>query len=233
MRTQAVLVLCSILVTLGGCTGLSRQTMELDPAVSGGRLAVENTRGAVTVMVDPSLRTGRVEATMRLESVRRAGEQDAAAGALALHAELVDGVYTVRTGDVPEGAWIDVRVFTPSSPSLRVVNRGGKVTLRGVRGRVDVQNDGKVEVGYAAALREAVTVRSETGPVLLVLPQGSEGSFSLTSEGGDSSIVARAGTLREVHLRGGQDWFGAIGDGTNAVVLACGTGDVSVHVLDR
>ncbi|MFZ4573022.1 MAG: hypothetical protein ACOYN0_01410 [Phycisphaerales bacterium] len=92
----------------------------------------------------------------------------------------VDGKATLRVvgGAEPSNVWVSV----PSCDWVRVRNSDGPVTLQGVCGEVDVQNDSTnvlspVRIYAGPGVLGSVTVRSGRGDVELRAPRGSAASL--------------------------------------------------------
>jgi uncharacterized protein YceK len=233
-RLPLVLMLLTAMavVTLSGCGRAMRNAIPVTGLPQQPEYAtlveVDNFRGSVRVVVDPSKPPAVWAQPRRVgpNAPRRANEL-----AELVHVDVVSSieegqrmlkVVTAPTGDADVA--VDVTVRISRSVGTAVRNSGGRVELVRVSGPVHVENGiagqagGDVQVRTGSAMTSPAHIRTTTGSVLYQVGPGSTGQFDIKSETSRAEFASRLGSLRNVSS--GQDWWrGVLDNGNNEVVL--------------
>lgn len=183
------------------------KTFEL---AADGRVEIANTNG--TVEVEPS-RDGKVH--VRAERIAKGGTEEGARDVL----KRVEIKETVEAGLVrletktPSGglfssghARVDYYVEVPSAASVRIGNTNGRISVRGIAGRVEADTtnggvegraltgpvkagttNGGVDVEVAVLHRDGVTLATVNGGVRIALPQSAKADISASTVNGGIS----------------------------------------------
>lgn len=204
---------------------------------------VQNNRGTVLVLADPSVRSPVVKVRRgdRGELPRRDQGTDIRGYVAASYAE-ENGRGTLRVvGLSRDGAepdpWARITIIAPNVTGLRVINAGGVVEVEGVKGAIEVQNRGLSDGQAPIRLRTAHPI---TEPVLLAATRGgvearigpaSTGEVEAVSVGGTATVEADAGTAIGSNATSTM-WRGTINGGQNPIVLRAEGGSVVLRVRE-
>lgn len=197
---------------------------------------VENNAGSLEVITHPRYNEARVEFRVRhLGELKKLAkhegwspdvlkgpwfeavhENDAETGILRIRA-------TTRT--LPDGSRpkLDLRVMTPVCDGVIATTDHGGVELVGVRGQLEVESTGLIEVRTDEPLTAPVMLRSSGKGVLVVAAPESRGTFLITAPEGRATFTSAFGTTRRV-TGDTTRWSGVWNGGTNPVTLHADNG---------
>ncbi len=238
-RSTPVRLAALALLLIGGCAAMPPRgevaAIDLPAGIEGTTpmaVDVETSRGDVLVEVDPRAKAPRVVAM----TTNARGERVRASWAAAMveQAEPYPILRVLAMAD-DRAARADLTVIVPACVGLRVRNVGGDVTVRGVRGAVDVQSGsdvtpgGNVSVSLGEALDAPLMVRSSRGSVVVSLPKGSRGALHVTSGVGRGAIVAPRAELRGLTGAGGS-WRAVLNDGEHDCRVIADQGSAEIRV---
>ena len=252
IRSTLQLASLALLVTLVGCKGVSRRTIEITgaEATPGEVVAVDvtNFNGRVRIIADDTRDEPQVRATTRAKKglFRRFATQEQLK-AVWIGAELVEqeGGTVLRVlarpdTEVPgsEKVRVHLTVTVPACNGVLVRNSGGRVDLRQVDGAIQVENGfagtkgGRIDVRTGMVLDAPIALTTTEGNVYLQTGADSTGEVDITSEDGTATVRAYVGTLDDVLVTGRQ-WRGVLNGGSNPVMLKTGKGAARLLVMSN
>ena len=232
---------------LGGCTNevfLVEIGGEGDPAARVTAIDIQNGRGNVTVLVDPSITAPTVEA--RPFGARRGVEAEpadyswvqatldkqGAANVLRVHAVHPDGPASANK--------LHLFVTVPGTKSTMIRNNDGSVHVIGVAGVIEIQNGdvgipgGDIQVKTDQPLRDRISLVTSDGYVALSIPPNSAGAFTLESPKASLTFNSRQARVTNAEsVAYSHSWSGMLNGGENTVLLRSGNGDVRVNVIEN
>lgn len=205
---------------------------------------IENFSGNVRIVVDPTLTAVKPVIKKRVAwSVDQFIREDAQ-NAITVRSRTVEqdgrSVITIRTSTSwiePEKTWVNLTLFVPRCDGVRILNRGGKVTLEGVNGALQVENfehagrSAPIEVRTEQAMVDPVILSSDSGSVVYQVGPGSSGQFVLDSGEGDEHLDCRALRADQIHSDG-HVTTASLNAGENQVVLRSVKGRVLAVIMN-
>lgn len=218
------------------------QQIRVDPTMPVG-LDIENFHGNVRIVVDPTLDAVKPVIKKRVSWMVDQFIREEAQAAISVRSRTVEqdgrSVITIRTSTKwvePEKTWVNLTLYVPRCDGVRIWNRGGKVTLEGVSGAIQVENvsyagsDAPIEVRTDAAIIDPVMLVTDSGTVAYQVGPGSAGQFTLDSEEGIETLECPILRPDQIHSDG-KVTTASINGGDNQVLLRSGKGDVIVLVM--
>ena len=220
------------------------QQIRIDP-VTPVALDIENFHGNVRIVVDPTLTEVRPVIKKRVswwveDSIRKDAQE-----AISVRSRTVeqDGrsvimIKTATTWPEPEKVWVNLTLFVPRCDGIRVWNRGGKVTLEGVSGAIQVENndyagaEAPIELRTDRDIIDPVVMTTTSGTVAYQVGPGSTGRFTLDSEDGTEEFDCKVASPRDIYSDG-KVTTATLNNGENAVLLRSGSGRVIVLVRNE
>lgn len=151
------------------------------------------------------------------------------------------GTVVVRPTDLTVEGFrppVDIIVYVPRADGVRVRNAGGKVTVIGATGAIDIESGlpeiagGDVEIRTDARLDQPITASSTGGDVSLVASRDSAGTFELSAPRGRTTFDGRFGVVDDSRPSKGH-WTGVWNDGINPVSLRSDTGNTVVMIAEH
>lgn len=249
MTTRSIGVLCAgvcAVTMLSSCgtvqkVDVSEQQIEVDRAVPVA-FDIENFHGSVRIVVDAT-RTDVKPVIKKHVSWWAEGEKSDAQDAVSVRSRTTRGdgmsVVQIKTSTnypEPEKVWVDLTLFVPRCDGVRVWNRGGKVTLEGVAGAIQVENGsfGKdtapIEVRTDKDITDPVVLSTDAGSVAYQVGPGSSGRFTLDSSDSTEEFNCQVAWPGQVYSDG-RTTTATLNGGTNPVMLSSGKGSVIVLVM--
>lgn len=240
-------LLMGVAAGLAGCTNkvfLVPIGGEGDPTARIAAIDIQNARGTIVVMVDPSITTPTVEArpfgAQRNVSAEPADsawvqatlDKRGAANVLRVHAVHPDGPASPNR--------LHLVITVPGTESTIIRNNDGWVHVTGVSGLIEIQNGdvgipgGDIQVKTDQPLRKSVRLETSSGYVALSIPPDSAGAFTLESPNGTTTFNSRSARVTNVEsIAYSNRWSGVLNGGENIAVLRSGDGDVRVNIIDH
>jgi hypothetical protein len=232
---------------LPGCGTVSKvdaddQQIRIDP-LTPVALDIENFSGNVRVVVDPTLTSVKPVIKKRVSwGVDQFIREDAQA-AIHVRSRTVEqdgrSVITIKTSTKwiePKKTWVNLTLYVPRCDGVRVWNRGGKVTLEGVSGAIQVENAGldgeeaPIEVRTDKAIVDPVMLVTDSGTVAYQVGPGSAGQFTLDSADDAEEFDCKVLSPDLIHSDG-KVTTASLNAGDNQVLLKSGKGSVIVLVM--
>jgi len=239
MIISARIALTCVIAGLGGCGTMHRGVVPVagigtESSATSFAVDVQNQLGSVNIRIDRSITVPTVSAMATDDRGRTRAASWAAADLEASEPfPILRVLVTPPEGGVAE--WTDVTVTVPACAGLRVRNQGGTVTANQLHGAIDVQNGsgvapgGDVTLTLASPLIDPLMIRTSTGNVLLTMPSGSGGNFTLLSGSGQIALNANNERLQSVQSDA-RNWSGRLNDGHNDVRIIADTGSVILRI---
>lgn len=218
-----------------------------DPITVGRFLGldVENNAGGVFVNVAERHDEARVEFRVRhMKMLRQLADAEGwDPGVLSGPWFVAEHDHTAQTGvlrirpsavTLPDGSrpLLDLHIYTPVCDGVTITNRHGDVELIGVRGILDVESEGRIEVRTDEPLVEDIHLRSSGPGVLVVTAPRSAGTFLITAPEGRATFTSRYGNPERVTAERDR-WVGVWNAGANRVTLHAEHGHARYMVKER
>jgi hypothetical protein len=130
---------------------------------------------------------------------------------------------------------VDIRVTLPAVGGIRIRNEDGPVTLRDVRGAIEVHsslpaNDGTaIFIQTRHDLTAPVLLLSQAGNIEVRMGQGSAGLLNATAEKGVVTVDAAKGKLEDVRFQKGV-YTATLNEGEHEQRISTQSGHVTVLV---
>ncbi len=241
------LLLASAPALLSSCGTVSKiDTAEQQIRIEQGTpvaIDIENFNGNVRVVVDPTLTAVKPVIKKRVSWHVDQFIREDAQDAITVRSRTVEqdgrSVVTIRTSTKwiePEKTWVNLTLFVPRCDGVRVWNRGGKVTLEGVSGAIQVENfeyagnGAPIEVRTAQDIVDPVMLVTDSGTVAYQVGPGSTGQFTLDSADDREEFDCNVVHPQELHSDG-KVTTASLNSGDNQVLLRSGKGMVLVLVM--
>lgn len=146
------------------------------------------------------------------------------------------GVLRIRPTDktLPDGSrpLVDLYVYTPACDGVQITSKHGNVELVGVRGSLDVEAEGRIEVRSNEPLTEEMNLRSAGEGVIVVAAPKSRGTFLITAPEGRATFTSKYGTPERVSSERSR-WMGVWNAGPNPVTLHAEHGNARFMVREN
>jgi hypothetical protein len=247
--TRALLA-CSCLVAAGvlASCGTTRkletadQQIVVDPGVPVA-FDIENFHGNVRIVVDPSLSAARSVIKKHTALFMEQGFRDDAHEAISVRTRTLNEegrsvirLKTTTTWAEPEKVWVNVTLFVPRCDGVRVWNRGGKVTLEGVSGALQVENarfagsGAPIEVRTDKPVIDPVMLVTDSGTVAYQVGTGSSGRFTLDSADDREELDCKVLSVDQIRSDG-KVTTAVVNAGENEVLLKSGEGLVTAIIM--
>lgn len=204
---------------------------------------VENFHGNVRIVVDPTLTAPKPVFKKRVswwvdEVIRKDAQESITVRSRTFEQDgrTVVSIKTSTRWPEPEKVWVNLTLYVPRCDGVRVWNRGGKVTLEGVGGAIQVDNAeyagnaAPIEVRTDQDIIDPVLLATTRGDVSYQVGPGSAGQFTLDSADDREEIDCAVVRPDQVYSDG-KVTTASINKGDNAVVLRSGKGRVLALVL--
>jgi hypothetical protein len=235
---------CSLLASCGTVRKVdgAEQQIEVDRGTPVA-FDIENFHGSVRIVVDASRTDVKPVIKKHVSWWVEHGIRDDAQDAVSVRSRTVrqDGmsvvsIKTTTTYPEPEKVWVDLTLFVPRCDGVRVYNRGGKVTLEGVAGAMQVENvsfadhEAPIEVRTDKDITDPVVLSTDAGTVAYQVGPGSAGMFTLDSADSTEEFDCQVVWPANVHSDG-RTTTATLNSGSNPVMLTSGKGRVLVLVM--
>ncbi|MFK7883778.1 MAG: hypothetical protein AB8F26_06295 [Phycisphaerales bacterium] len=151
------------------------------------------------------------------------------------------GTVVVRPTDLTVEGFrppVDIIVYVPRADGVRIRNAGGKVTVIGATGSIDVRSGtddiagGDIMIRTDERLDDLITAESTGGDVKVVAGKDSAGTIELTAPRGDVTFDGRYGVTAHSRPAKGS-WTGVWNDGINPISLHSESGDAVMVIVDH
>jgi hypothetical protein len=245
LPTAACAVLAALV--LASCGTVDRvdatdQQIRVDTSTPVG-IDIENFHGNVRVVVDPTLTAVKPVIKKRVSWLVDQFIREDAQAAISVRSRTVEqdgrSVVTIRTSTKwveADRTWVDVTLFVPRCDGVRIWNRGGKVTLEGVAGAIQVENvsiaggEAPIEVRTDRSIVDPVMLVTDAGTVAYQVGPGSAGQFTLDSADGSEELDCSILRPDQIYSDG-KVTTASINAGDNQVLLRTGKGSVIALVM--
>lgn len=151
------------------------------------------------------------------------------------------GTVVVRPTDLTVAGFrppIDIIVYVPRADGVRVRNAGGKVTVIGATGVIDVESGttvmegGDIEIRTDGRIDDPITATTNAGDVSMVAGKDSTGTIELIAPLGRTTFDARYGVTTHSRPARGH-WTGIWNDGINPITLRSEDGDTLMMIVEH
>lgn len=243
----AALVLAASAALLASCGTVRKidtgeQQIRIDPSTPVA-LDIDNFSGNVRIIVDPKLTEAKTVIKKRVSWHVDQFIREEAQEAITVRSRTVEqdghSVINIRTSTKwiePNKTWVNVTLYVPRCDGVRVINRGGKVTLEGVSGAIQVENfelagrAAPIELRTDKAIVDPVVMVTDSGTVAYQVGPGSTGQFTLDSADDREEFDCQVLHPDQLHSDG-KVTTASLNSGDNQVLLRSGKGSVLVLVM--
>ncbi|MGD9691491.1 MAG: hypothetical protein AB7G17_01470 [Phycisphaerales bacterium] len=243
-RLFVTLLLITIAFLLPACAknlasnSLVVATPETLPA-EGPAVDVSNFRGSVDIRVKPW--RSDIAVSYDVVACSDVQDEDAARAAVTVHAQIdTTGerpVLVVRSGSTRDADdhHVRINIEMPACSGVRVINRGGEVTIHNTSGAVQVENEGAaVEVKTNHPLAAPVALSTSDASIYLRAPRNSDAAVDAHAEGGKVVWEATDSTTKLSAFRSTPGKMSvSVNEGGHAVMLRTRAGDIHVSFLEN
>lgn len=133
---------------------------------------------------------------------------------------------------------IDIIVYVPRADGIRVRNAGGKVTVIGATGAMDIESGtddmegGDIEIRTDSPIADPIVASTNAGDVRMVTGKKSSGTVELIAPRGRVTFEGRYGVTTHSRPAKGH-WTGIWNDGINPITLKAEDGDAMMMIVEH